>query len=77
MTQRPTGEVVLRNRDGEQVQELDRENLYARTVAAFERAIRGEGLPTSTGEDGARSLAAALAVLEAARTGRRVPVRFD
>ncbi len=77
MTQRPVGEVVLRNRDGEQLQQLDTENLYARTIAAFERAMRGEGQPTSTGVDGARSLAAALAVLESARTGRRVAIRFD
>jgi 1,5-anhydro-D-fructose reductase (1,5-anhydro-D-mannitol-forming) len=49
----------------------------ARTIAAFERAVRGEGHPTSTGEDGTRSLAAALAALESARTGRRVAIRFD
>ena len=44
------------------------------TVAAFEAAVRGEGSPTATGEDGERSLAVALAALESAATGRRVPV---
>jgi 1,5-anhydro-D-fructose reductase (1,5-anhydro-D-mannitol-forming) len=42
------------------------------TVAAFEAAVRGEGAPLATGEDGTRSLAVALGALESARTGRRV-----
>jgi len=44
------------------------------TVAAFEAAVRGEGPPTATGQDGLRSLDVALATLESARGGRRVPV---
>jgi len=77
MTQRPTGEVVLSSKQGERAEALAHEDLYARTVAAFTAAVGGEGQPTATGEDGWRSLATALAALESARTGRRVPVRFD
>jgi 1,5-anhydro-D-fructose reductase (1,5-anhydro-D-mannitol-forming) len=40
------------------------------TVRAFESAVRGEGEPSATGEDGVASLAVALAALESARTGR-------
>ena len=56
---------------------LDHENLYARVVRAFVGAIRGEGAPSATGEDGVRSLATALAVREASQTGRRTAVRFQ
>jgi 1,5-anhydro-D-fructose reductase (1,5-anhydro-D-mannitol-forming) len=74
MTQRPVGEVVLRNADGERVVEVAQEGLYARGVSAFAAAIRGDGEPAATAEDGLRSLATALAVLEACRTGTSVPV---
>lgn len=42
------------------------------TVRAFEAAVRGEGEPTATGEDGLRSLQVALATLGSASTGRTV-----
>ncbi len=77
MTQHPTGSVTLRNAQGETEFALDHENLYVRGLRAFVGAIRGEGAPAATGEDGVRSLATALAVLDAARTGRRTPVRFQ
>ncbi len=44
------------------------------TVAAFEAAVRGEGPPTATGEDGLASLAVALTARASARSGRREPV---
>jgi len=72
MTQRPIGQVFLRNAQGEREIAVEHENLYARSLAAFNAAVRGEGKPSATGEDGVRSLATALAVLESARTGRRV-----
>jgi len=75
MTQRPVGRVTLRNAQGETDVPLDHENLYARGLRAFVGAIRGEGPPAATGEDGVRSLATALAVLEASQTGRRTAVR--
>jgi 1,5-anhydro-D-fructose reductase (1,5-anhydro-D-mannitol-forming) len=74
MTQRPIGAVILRNAQGETALPLDQENLYERSVRAFHAAIRGEGAPSATGEDGVRSMATALAVLEAAQTGRETKV---
>ncbi len=41
------------------------------TVGAFEAAVRGEGTPSASGEDGLASLGVALGALESARTGRR------
>ena len=74
MTQRPVGQVFLRDANGEREIPVEHENLYARALAAFNAAVRGEGQPAATGEDGVRSLATALAVLESARTGRRVTI---
>ncbi len=74
MTQQPIGEVVLRNSKGEQVIAIEHSNLYERSLAAFNEAIRGTGTPAATGEDGLRSLAGALAVLESARSGHSVAV---
>jgi 1,5-anhydro-D-fructose reductase (1,5-anhydro-D-mannitol-forming) len=74
MTQRPVGTVILRNAQGETALPLDHENLYERSVRAFHAAVRGEGAPAATGEDGVRSMATALAVLEAAHTGRETKV---
>jgi 1,5-anhydro-D-fructose reductase (1,5-anhydro-D-mannitol-forming) len=74
MVQPPVGEVRLRTEAGEQVLPLEQENLYVRAVRRFHGAVRGTDTPAATGEDGVRSLALALAVREAARSGRRVPV---
>jgi 1,5-anhydro-D-fructose reductase (1,5-anhydro-D-mannitol-forming) len=74
MTQRPIGTVSLRNAQGETFLPLDRENLYERSVLAFHAAIRGEGAPSATGEDGVRSMATALAALESAHSGREAKV---
>jgi 1,5-anhydro-D-fructose reductase (1,5-anhydro-D-mannitol-forming) len=74
MTQRPHGRVYLRNAEGEKEVPVEPENLYVRSLAAFNAAIRGEGQPSATGEDGVRSLATALAVLESTRTGLRVTI---
>ena len=76
MTQEPENGRVFLRRDGV-VEEIDigeRENLYVHAVRRFNAAVRGEGQPWATGEDGIRSLAIGLAVLEAARSGRRVAV---
>ncbi|MGY4287161.1 1,5-anhydro-D-fructose reductase (1,5-anhydro-D-mannitol-forming) [Bradyrhizobium sp. LM2.7] len=74
MTQRPVGEVLLRTAAGEEPLPLDQENLYARAVKAFHIAIRGDGTPVATGEDGVRAMAVALAALESTATGRVVTV---
>lgn len=69
----PTGEVFLR-RGGtvESVPIESRPNPYVRVVDAFLDAIRGQGEPAATAEDGIGSLAVALAVLRAARTGATI-----
>lgn len=74
MTQRPVGQIVLRAAQGEREIPLEHENLYVRSLRAFHVAIRGEGQPAASGEDGVKSLATALAVLEASRTGQRTAV---
>ena len=45
MTQKPVGTVLLRTAAGEEWLNLDHENLYQRSVRAFQSAIRGEGCP--------------------------------
>jgi len=77
MTQKATGEVTLRNADGESQIPIEHENLYVRAVRAFAAAMSGNGAPSATGEDGVRSLATALAVLESSRTGQCTPVRYQ
>jgi 1,5-anhydro-D-fructose reductase (1,5-anhydro-D-mannitol-forming) len=74
MTQRPVGDVLLRTAAGEEHLPLDHENLYARSLRAFHAAVRDEGTPAATGEDGVRSMAMALAAREAAATGRMVTI---
>jgi 1,5-anhydro-D-fructose reductase (1,5-anhydro-D-mannitol-forming) len=79
MTQKPVGDVVLRDASGEHKLEIKPENLYVRSVTAFQNAVRGQNLskppqPAATGEDGIRSMALALAVLKSARTGREAQI---
>jgi 1,5-anhydro-D-fructose reductase (1,5-anhydro-D-mannitol-forming) len=77
MTQRAIGTVTLRDAVGETQIPLEHENLYVRGVRAFVSAIGGRGQPAASGEDGVRSLATALAVLESCTTGRRTSVRYQ
>lgn len=70
MTQKPIGSIMLRTASGEEELSFDREDLYAYALSAFHAAIRGEGQPAATGEDGVWSLAAAEAALQSARSGR-------
>ena len=70
MTQHAPGEVLLRHAGGEEKLVLDHENIYQRSVRAFQNATRGQGAPAATGEDGVRSLAVAIAALESAAAGR-------
>jgi 1,5-anhydro-D-fructose reductase (1,5-anhydro-D-mannitol-forming) len=74
MSQRPIGEVTLSNADGQTQLLLEMENLYVRGLREFHSAVRGRGRPAATAADGVWSLAAALAVLESARTGRAVKI---
>jgi len=77
MTQRPIGTVTVRREGTETGVPVDHENLYERSVRCFNAAIRGEGEPAATGTDGIRSLAVALAVREAAASGRTVQIAGD
>jgi 1,5-anhydro-D-fructose reductase (1,5-anhydro-D-mannitol-forming) len=74
MSQRPVGDVLLRNEAGETPMPVSHEGLYVRGVAAFCSAVSGQGEPAATALDGIHSLAAALAVSEACRTGSLVRI---
>jgi 1,5-anhydro-D-fructose reductase (1,5-anhydro-D-mannitol-forming) len=78
MTQEPVGRIILRR--GIEETEIDpgvREDLYSFAVRHFNAAVRGEGKPAATGEDGIRSLAVALAAVESVKTGKRAKVQYD
>ncbi len=72
MTQQPIGTVTLRRNGDEEEIPVVHENLYERSVRRFNAAVRGEGPPAATAEDGLRSLEVALAVRKAAETGQMV-----
>ena len=77
MTQQPIGTVLLRRGATEEPVRLDSAtNLYERSVRLFNAAVRGEGEPAATGEDGVRSLAVALAVRQSAADRRSVAVDY-
>lgn len=76
MTQRPVGEVWLVDAEGRRRAPFDDHDLYRRTLDRFVAATRGEGAPAATAVDGVKSLAVALAVREAARTGVATPVDY-
>ena len=67
-----SGPVIMRNADGEQKFELEQYPLDDKTIGLFVDAVYGQGEPGATGEDGERSVSAALACLESAQTGRRI-----
>ena len=77
MTQKPVGEVVLVNAGGREEIGFDTHDLYARSLAFFADAVAGRGRPSADGVDGIKSLAVALAVREAAQTGRAVRVNYE
>ena len=56
---------------------FDRHDLYAYGLGLFAEAIAGRGRPAADGIDGVKSLAVAMAVREAARTGRAVRVDYE
>lgn len=76
MTQQPVGEIVLRKGNRAEQISFDDHSLYVRAVGKFVDAVNGKGEPAATGIDGIRSLAVALAVKEAATSGRRVAVDY-
>ncbi len=77
MTQRPVGRIYRRVNNKKEVITLGpSENLYTRAVRLFNRALDGLGEPSATANDGLRSLAVALSVLESAKTGMCIKVRY-
>jgi 1,5-anhydro-D-fructose reductase (1,5-anhydro-D-mannitol-forming) len=73
MTQDTPGTVELHTAAGIESIDVDTsEDLYHINVRAFAAAVRGEGRPTATGDDGLRALKVALAVEESLKTGKTV-----
>jgi 1,5-anhydro-D-fructose reductase (1,5-anhydro-D-mannitol-forming) len=73
MTQDTPGTVTLHTASGVESIEVDvSDDLYHINVRAFAAAVRGEGRPTATGEDGLRALQVALAVEKSLTSGRTV-----
>jgi len=76
MTQRPVGEVELVTDAGREIVPTPPHNLYERAARLFAEAVEGRGRPAADGWDGIASLAVALAVREAARSGARTRVDY-
>jgi 1,5-anhydro-D-fructose reductase (1,5-anhydro-D-mannitol-forming) len=76
MTQRPVGEVEIVTAEGRQAVSVTPHNLYERAVRLFAEAVEGRGRPAADGWDGVSSLAVALAVREAARSGASTRVDY-
>jgi 1,5-anhydro-D-fructose reductase (1,5-anhydro-D-mannitol-forming) len=76
MTQRPVGEIELVTSAGREAVPFTTDDLYDTGLRAFVAATSGQGRPAATGWDGVASLAVALAVREAARTGRQQSVDY-
>jgi 1,5-anhydro-D-fructose reductase (1,5-anhydro-D-mannitol-forming) len=70
MTQQPVGVIELVASAGREAVPFPTHNLYLQGVTDFMAAVAGQGTPAATGEDGIASLAVALAIREAARTGQ-------
>ncbi len=76
MTQRPVGQITLTTPAGSESVGFSDHDLYARAMDHFHAAVRGQGRPAADGVDGIKSLAVAMAVTQAARTGRRTAVDY-
>ncbi len=76
MTQLPVGEIELVTAAGRALVPFPPHNLYLQGVTDFLAAVAGTGQPAATGWDGVASLAVALAVREAARSGIRQQVDY-
>ena len=76
MTQSPVGSIRISSTSGERELPFSDHSLYVQGVADFVGAVGGSGQPAATGPDGVASLAVALAVREAARSGNKVTVDY-
>lgn len=76
MSQQPVGKVYLQ-RNGERKElSVDPHHLYQAGVADFVAAVTEGRAPACDGVAGTRSLAVALAVLESAKSGKKVSVDY-
>jgi 1,5-anhydro-D-fructose reductase (1,5-anhydro-D-mannitol-forming) len=76
MSQKPVGEIFLIDNDGRHPVPFSDHDLYVRALEHFSRAVSGSGSPAADGVDGVKSLAVALAVRKAARSGRSTEVEY-
>jgi 1,5-anhydro-D-fructose reductase (1,5-anhydro-D-mannitol-forming) len=76
MTQLPVGEIELVTAKGREAVPFPAHNLYLQGVSDFLAAVAGTGRPAASGADGIASLAVALSVRDAARTGQRQTVSY-
>ncbi len=76
MTQQPVGSIELVTADGREPILFSDHSLYVQGVSDFLAAVEGKGRPAADGPDGIKSLAVAMAVKEAAASGRRVDVDY-
>lgn len=76
MTQQPVGEIELVTGAGREAVPYSPHNLYVQAVRQFVDAAAGKGQVAASGRDGIKSLAVALAVRDAARTGSRLHVTY-
>jgi 1,5-anhydro-D-fructose reductase (1,5-anhydro-D-mannitol-forming) len=71
----PVGQVFLRRHDDlEEVVIAERAPIYEEAVRRFDAAVRGEGTPLASGDDGIATLAVATAALESSQAGCMVAV---
>lgn len=76
MTQRPVGEIVLVDGEGQHHIPFSDHGLYVRSLWHFTKAVAGAGQPSADGVDGVKSLAVALAIRESAEKERAVRVDY-
>lgn len=76
MTQMPVGEIELVTKAGRESVPFSPHNLYVQAVQQFADAVAGQGQVAASGRDGIKSLAVALAVRDAAKTGSRLHVNY-
>jgi 1,5-anhydro-D-fructose reductase (1,5-anhydro-D-mannitol-forming) len=76
LSQSGQARMVLSNQQGRTEIPVEKRNLYVPTITALVNAITGKGQPLASGQDGLVSMATALAALQAAREGRKLPLQF-
>lgn len=76
MTQQPVGEIELVTSVGRETVPFPAHDLYIQGLADFYAAVAGKGKPAASGWDGVKSLAVALSISEAARSGQRQNVNY-